>query len=85
MRLTPEDKQEIRDFVLPLVREEIRAAARPIPRRLLRVIDVADILGVSTWSVYRLVDEHKLEAVKIHNSLRFDPEDVRRYVERGKG
>lgn len=43
--------------------------------------ELKDVLGISLPTVYRLIDERKLPAFKIGNSLRFLREDVIAYLE----
>ena len=44
--------------------------------------DVARWLNVSERSVTRLVERGDLRAHRVGGVLRYDPEDVRRYIER---
>ena len=47
---------------------------------LLRVDDVATILKVSRWTVYRLIKERQLVSVKVGSSRRVPTESVRAYI-----
>jgi len=47
---------------------------------LLRVDDVASILKVSRWTVYRLIKERQLVSVKVGSSRRVPAESVREYI-----
>lgn len=47
---------------------------------LLRVDDVAALLKVSRWTVYRLIKERQLVSVKVGASRRVPVESVRAYV-----
>lgn len=38
-------------------------------------------LGVSDKSIYRLVKARKLNAIRVGRALRFDPSDVRKYID----
>ena len=50
--------------------------------RLLRVIEAAEALNVSRWTVYRWVEEGRLDATKIgRGSLRVFEKSVQRLVE----
>lgn len=48
---------------------------------LLTVADVAELFGVRTRFVYRLVDERRIPFIKVGRYLRFDPADVDAYLE----
>ena len=50
---------------------------------LLTVNDVARLLVVSRDSVYRLIRDGHLRPVRVGKRLRFRPEDIERYLERG--
>jgi excisionase family DNA binding protein len=49
---------------------------------LLTVNQLAQLLGVSRWTIYRLVRDDELRAVKVGERNRFRPEDVDAYLER---
>lgn len=51
--------------------------------RLLRVAEVAERLAVSEALVYKLMRTGRLPAVHIGGSLRFDPEQIRHFIEAG--
>lgn len=51
---------------------------------LLTIEEVAQLLNVSPVTVHRYKREKGLPYIKIGNTLRFDWEDVRRWVERHK-
>jgi excisionase family DNA binding protein len=48
--------------------------------RLLRVSDVAERLGVCAATVYRLCESGALAHVRIVNSIRIRPEDLREFM-----
>jgi excisionase family DNA binding protein len=50
-------------------------------RRLLKIRDVQEYLGVSSTTVWRLVRDRKLCALKIGAQVRFRPADVEAYLE----
>ena len=50
--------------------------------KLLNVNDVADVLGVSARSVYRLVESGSLAGLHIRTSLRFTEAQVEAYQQR---
>ena len=52
---------------------------------LLTVNELAQHLGISRWTVYRLVRSHELPAVRVGERIRFRPADVDAYLERGAG
>lgn len=49
---------------------------------LLTVRELAELLGISTRSVHRLLSAGELTAVRVGQRLRFDPSDVRVYLDR---
>ncbi|OGP73242.1 MAG: hypothetical protein A2W09_01560 [Deltaproteobacteria bacterium RBG_16_50_11] len=49
--------------------------------RLINVRVVAEALGLSKSAIYSLVHDGDLTAVAIGRTLRFDPRDIRRFVE----
>ena len=54
---------------------------------LMKVNEVAEYLGVSRAQVYRLCDSEaspRLLFVQIHGNRRFDPADVRAFIESQK-
>jgi excisionase family DNA binding protein len=61
--------------------------ARPSGRAMLQLLtlsEVAKLLAISERSVKRLVGRRSLRCVRIGRSVRFDPSDVRRWVEARK-
>ena len=54
--------------------------ARP---RLLTVAEVADLMRVSTMTVYRLIKAGDLRAVRVGKSYRLTEEDVDQYLADG--
>jgi excisionase family DNA binding protein len=49
---------------------------------LMTVNQLARLLGVSRWTIYRLVRDGEVRAVKVGERNRFRPEDVNAYLER---
>jgi excisionase family DNA binding protein len=49
---------------------------------LLAIADVARLLGVSRWSVYELMRAGELIPIRVGERARFEPADVRAYLER---
>ncbi|MCI0385639.1 helix-turn-helix domain-containing protein [Streptomyces sp. CNQ085] len=55
--------------------------ARPLPARYLTPVDVADLLGVPVETVYQWRRKRTgPRGFRVGRHLRFDPEDVRRWV-----
>ncbi len=48
--------------------------------KMMTVQEVADLLQVNKSSIYKLVKEEGLQAVKVTNKLRFRKEDVEEWV-----
>lgn len=48
--------------------------------RFMTVGEVADVLRVSTMTVYRIINSGALPAVRIGRSFRLRPEDLDRYL-----
>jgi excisionase family DNA binding protein len=51
--------------------------------RFLTVAEVADIMRVSTMTVYRLIKAGELRAVRVGKSYRLAEDDVDRYLAQG--
>jgi len=51
---------------------------------LLTVGDAASFLGVSRRQVYLLVERGQLPTVRVGQRIRFIPEELRAYIERGR-
>jgi excisionase family DNA binding protein len=49
---------------------------------LLSVNELARHLGISKWTVYRLVHAGEIRAVRVGERLRFRPGDIERYLEK---
>ena len=50
-------------------------------RVLLTILEVAEYLRVSKWTVYRLFDEKKLKSVRVRGRRLIRRADVERYIE----
>ena len=50
------------------------------PTRLLSVRQVADLLGLCTKTIYELVARGVLPHVRILNTIRFRPDDLKEYI-----
>jgi len=53
-------------------------------KRLLRLDECADILDISPRTVYRLVGDGDLPALKVRNGIRIDTQDLNSYIEKQK-
>jgi excisionase family DNA binding protein len=51
---------------------------------LLSVNEVADLLGISRPTVYALIHRGELVPIRVGERLRFEPADVRAYLERNR-
>jgi excisionase family DNA binding protein len=51
---------------------------------LLSVNELARHLGISKWTVYRLVRSREIRSVRVGERIRFRPEDVEAYLEARK-
>lgn len=54
------------------------------PVRLLTPEEAAGFLSVSPRTIKRLVNEQRIPAIKIRNSMRFRLADLETYIERSK-
>ena len=72
------------DDLKALVRQEVQAAmnGNHALEPLLDAEDVAKILGVDTGYVYRLARARKLPSVKLGKYRRFNPGQIKRWLER---
>lgn len=50
-------------------------------RRLLSITEIADALGVEVRHVRRLVHERRIPFIKWGHLLRFDPEEIRGWID----
>jgi excisionase family DNA binding protein len=48
--------------------------------RLLRVAEVAEMLGVGAWAIYRFCENGDLPHVRIDNSIRVRPRDLQEFI-----
>jgi len=64
-----------------LVPDNTTDAKDQLPQLLLRVEEVAEVLGVSRGTVYKLIQDRHLIRVKIGSSTRIPMKSVERYVE----
>ena len=60
------------------------AERTPIVEDLLTYDQAGKMLGVSGRTVWTLVDRGELPAVRFRRSVRIDPLDLRRFIERAK-
>lgn len=54
-----------------------------IPKKLLTAQEVAEILGVTLNWVYKLGRDGSLPSVRIGKLVRFDPKEVKEFIEKG--
>ena len=73
------------DEPMTAVRDSGYMDVGPDALQLLEVPQVADLLGVSSRTVRRLVYSGKLSSVKIGKLLRISPEDLAAYIARLRG
>lgn len=52
--------------------------------KLLSANEVAQRLNIARGSVYNLVSQKKLPAIKIFGALRFDPAEIEKLIEAGR-
>lgn len=52
--------------------------------RLLTANEVAQRLNFAKGSIYNLVSQKKLPAIRIFGALRFDPSEIRKLIEQGR-
>ncbi len=52
-----------------------------LPRRLLNITELADLLGVNTRHVRRLVAERRIPFIKWGHLLRFDPVELAAWID----
>lgn len=50
-------------------------------RRLLSIVEIADVLGVEVRHVRRLVHERRIPFIKWGHLLRFDPQEVQAWID----
>lgn len=56
----------------------------PVVEKLLTYKQAGDLLGVTERTIWTLVDQGKLPAVRFGRSVRIDPVDLRAYIDRCK-
>ncbi len=56
----------------------------PTIERMLTYRETAKLLGVTDRTVWQLVKDDQLPAVRFNRSVRIDPADLRRFIERAK-
>lgn len=52
------------------------------PKKLLSNKETAQILGLSTRTLYRMVCDRELSCMKTSKCIRYDPDDVQAYIDR---
>ena len=64
--------------------QETAGTHPPTVEKLLTYEQVAELLGVTPRTVFKLVAEGELRAARLGGSVRFDPADLRAYIDRCK-
>lgn len=57
---------------------------RTVERRLLTVAEVADVLRVSTMTVYRLIKNGEIAAIRVGKSYRISESELQAYLDSGE-
>jgi len=52
---------------------------------LVNVNEAAKLLGLSSWTVRKLIASNRLSAVRINRRVLLQPEELRRIIEEGRG
>lgn len=52
--------------------------------RMLTELEAADVLGISARTLWQLRKDEKVRAVRIGRSVRYDPADLREFIESAK-
>jgi len=52
--------------------------------KLLGLNETAEILGVKPPTLYNWISERRITVVKVGRLVKFDPEDVREFIEKNK-
>lgn len=60
------------------------ATTAPIVEKLMTYRQAGELLGVTERTIWTLVDQGKLPAVRFGRSVRIDPVDLRVYIDRCK-
>jgi excisionase family DNA binding protein len=58
------------------------AGVRPPSRRLLRIQEAAEVLGIGRSTAYELITTGALRGLKVGRSLRVATEDIEAYIDR---
>ncbi|MCD6577840.1 MAG: helix-turn-helix domain-containing protein [Anaerolineaceae bacterium] len=53
-------------------------------KRLLKAVDVADILNISRSLAYRLLQRGEIPAIRINQSVRVQPRDLQQFIEENR-
>jgi len=52
--------------------------------KLLSLSETAEILGIKQPTLYNWISEERITVVKVGRLVKFDPEDVRQFIEKNK-
>lgn len=53
-------------------------------RRAMKVTEVAELLAVSPWTIYRMAEKSELPYLRVRGSLRFDGHDIAEWLKTQK-
>lgn len=51
---------------------------------LLKIRDVARMLKLQPWVIYKMVKENSIPVIRIGRNVRFDPDDIGRWIDSQK-
>ena len=60
------------------------ASTPPVVKPLLTYREAGKLLGVTERTIFRLVRDGEITNVKFGRSVRIDPDDLRRFIEKAK-
>lgn len=63
--------------------ERAPSAAGPFTKRYYRVDEVAHYFSVSDRTIYRLIDNGDIKAIRLRDCIRVSAEEIRAFEERG--
>lgn len=69
-----------------VVEETLRVSFRGHSKmeKLLSLSETAEILGIKQPTLYNWISEERITVVKVGRLVKFDPEDVRQFIEKNK-
>ena len=60
------------------------ASTHPVVKPLLTYREAGKLLGVTERTIFRLVKDGEIPNMKFGGSVRIDPDDLRRFIEKAK-